>query len=78
VNYFFQKKITFKNPSTKYIKQFSVFFIIGLGGACINLLITFICVEYLLIWYMYGKAIATIVAFIWNFNANKFFTFKKA
>ncbi len=75
-NFSLQKRITFKSQSTRHLAQFSSFFLIGLVGMLTNLVVTYISVEYFLLWYFYGKFIATGVAFIWNFTANKLLTFK--
>lgn len=77
VNFLFQKKFTFKDHQKLSAKQFSHFLIIGIVGMAINLLVISVSVEYFHIWYIYGKLIAVMIAYIWNFNANRLFTFKK-
>lgn len=75
VNYLLQKKITFKCKNNRYFSQFARFFVIGLFGLLINLTIVYVGTEYFDVWYFYGKIAATILAFTWNFSANRFFTF---
>lgn len=77
VNYSLQKKLTFKNKSTRYMSQFSAFFSVGLIGMGINLITVYISVEFFGLWYMFGKVIATGIAYIWNFSVNKLFTFNR-
>lgn len=76
VNFLLQKVFTFKCKKGAYLKQFMIFFTIGLGGLLINMGIIYAGVTLFGLWYIYGKVIATFVAFIWNFIANKLITFK--
>lgn len=75
VNYSLQKKVTFKCKKNNYCRQFLQFFLVGLVGLLINMVIVYAGTEYFGLWYIYGKVIATFVAFLWNFTMNKFFTF---
>jgi len=77
VSYFSQKKLTFRNGSQKYMSQVSVFCLISLVGLLIHIGIVFGMVEYLGLWYMSGKVIATAIAYVWNFLAHKYVTFEK-
>lgn len=76
LNYILQKMITFRNSSKKYLKQFLAFFLIGLVGLAINLSVVYLGVEYVGLWYMTAKLVATVLAFFWNFSANKLLTFR--
>ena len=77
INFVFQKIFTFKCGSKKYFSQFSKFCLIAIFGVLINIAVVFVAVEYFEIWYLLGKILAAGIAFIWNFFANKFFTFKR-
>ena len=78
VNYILQKKYTFQCDEKNVVRQYLLFMIIGVVGMLINVVTVFVGVEYFGLWYMYGKVIATFLAFIWNFGANKFLTFRFA
>ena len=75
VNYLLQKKFTFKCRRQDYLKQFLQFFLVGLVGMGINVVVVYFGTEYFGLWYIYGKVIATFFAFLWNYSANKYFTF---
>lgn len=77
INYFFQKNLTFKNGSKKYIPQLSVFCLISLVGLALSIVVVFSAVEYFGLWYMFGKAIAMAMTYVWNFSANRYITFGK-
>ena len=76
VNYELQKAFTFKCQRKDRLRQFSTFLMIATVGLGINLAVVYLSVELLALWYMFGKAIATVIAFVWNFIANKCITFK--
>ncbi len=76
-NYLYQRFITFKSQDKNYTKQFILFVVIALVGLLINNSILYILVESFGIWYMFAKAFAAAIVLIWNFWANKKFTFKK-
>jgi len=77
-NFIAQKKFTFKDQNKNHAFQITSFFLIGIVGMGMNVGIIYVCVEYLGLWYMFGKVFATGVAFVWNFLANKFITFRFA
>jgi putative flippase GtrA len=75
-NFFAQKKFTFKDKNKNYFYQLSFFGLIGVIGMGINVVVVFVSVHFFGLWYMSGKLIATVIAFIWNFFANKLITFR--
>ncbi len=77
VSYISQKNLTFKNSSKKYAPQFSIFCLISLVGLLISAVVVFGTVEYFGLWYIFGKVIATIGTYFWNFFAHRYVTFKK-
>ena len=77
VSYLSQKNLTFKNGCKKYAPQFSVFCLISLVALSLNALIVFGLTEYLGLWYMFGKVVATALVYIGNFLAHKYVTFEK-
>lgn len=76
-NYFLQRKFTFKNKYSKKHKQFTVFFVIALGGLAINWTATVIGVELFALWPTLAKFIAILVALGYNYSLNSKLTFKK-
>jgi len=76
-NYTFQKVLTFKNKDQNCLKQFMSFVAIALIGLGLNIILLKIQVEWFGIWYILAKIIAAAIVLIWNFLANKFFTFKE-
>lgn len=76
-NYFLQRKFTFKNKYSKKHKQFTIFFIIAIGGLIINWTITIIGVEFFYLWPTLAKFIAILIALGYNYTLNKKITFGK-
>ncbi len=76
-NFYFSKKWTFQNTSSRYIRQYMVFVLVGGTGLVINNYILYFSVENLYIHYILGKVIATALVMIWNFFMNKYVTFGK-
>lgn len=64
-----------KKGESKKIYDFTLFSAIGLVGLGFNSAIIFMLVEFLRMWEMYAKAIATGVVLFWNFFARKKFVF---
>ena len=61
----------------KTLKKFIKFVIVGLGGALIQLGVTYALTEYLDLWYLVSLSIAIVLATLWNFSANLRWTFRK-
>ena len=77
VNYFLQRRFTFKNKYSQKHWQFSAFFIIALGGLLINWVTTVFYVEFLSISPIYSKIGAILTVFLFNYFLNKKITFGK-
>ena len=56
-------------------KEFTVFSLIGVIGLIINQLVMWTFTEYLAVYYLYSKVIATAVVFFWNFFARRHIVF---
>ena len=56
--------------------QFIQFGLVSVIGLAVNLLIMYVLIHYFHLWYNWAKAGATVVVLIWNFWANKLWTFK--
>ena len=76
-NYLLNKIWTFQDKNRNFFKQFVQFLIVSLVGLGLNLLLLYLLVQYAHLWYILAKVLATGVVLIWNFIANKFWTFKK-
>ena len=76
-NYFLNKHWTFRNKSENNAKQFIGFLLVSIVGLLINLGAIYALTEWLVIWYLLSKAIASIIVLFWNFFMNKYVTFKK-
>lgn len=74
-NFVLNKAWTFQNKSKNYRKLFIKFLIVSIVG----LLLTVSCMHLLVnvanIWYIFAKAITSLIVLSWNFLGNKFWTF---
>ena len=79
INNFILNKIwTFRHPSMNYRKLYIKFLIVSLVGLTLTLLSMNFFVFVLGIWYILAKALTSVIVLVWNFLANKFWTFKIA
>lgn len=56
-------------------KEFVIFTVIGVIGLLINQLVMWTCTEFLGVYYLYSKVIATGVVFFWNFFGRRHIVF---
>jgi putative flippase GtrA len=77
-NYGLNKKYTFKNESTAYAKQFSVFVLVALVGLLLNQTILYGLVDLAHVWYMYAKVVAVGAVALWSFWGHRRLTFRIA
>lgn len=75
-SYFFNKYWTFQDQAKPQAVQFIKFFAVSLIGLCINETILFSLVHFLKLYDLIAKACAIAVVTLWNFSANKYWTFK--
>ncbi len=76
INYFLSVTWVFTaNSSPKRSKQFFQFFLVAIVGLVINQLILWICVDFFYVNMLFSKILATLIAFIWNFTARRYFIF---
>ena len=75
-NYLFQKFITFKSTDKNIARQFIMFVIVAVVGLLLNNSLLYLLVELAGVWYIFAKIVAAALVLIWNFIANKKFTFK--
>lgn len=57
-------------------KQFMRFCVVGFGAAAISFLIYYLSTEWLKIWYVYSAICSFVISAIFNFIANKLWTFR--
>lgn len=75
-NFILNKTWTFKNKSKNYRKLYVKFLMVSLVGLAITIGSMFLMVTIIGIWYMFAKAITSLVVLTWNFLANKIWTFR--
>lgn len=75
-NFIFNKIWTFKNKSRNYRKLYIKFLIVSTIGLGLTLSSMHVIVNIIGIWYMFAKAMTSLIVLIWNFLANKMWTFR--
>ena len=75
-NFTLNKYWTFKNKSSNIRKQFIKFVIVSCIGLVLTEISMVIFVYGLKIWYVFSKLITSGIVLLWNFLANKYWTFK--
>jgi putative flippase GtrA len=75
-SYFFNKYWTFQDKTKNLHTQYLKFFVISLIGLGINMLIFDILIYYS-VYDLLAKVLPIPVVIVWNFLANKLWTFKK-
>jgi len=76
-NYIWNRSWTFRSKENKIAGEFAKFFLVSLIGLGLNLIIMYISVEIFKINDLYSLVIATGIVTIWNYLANKLWTFKE-
>jgi putative flippase GtrA len=75
INYFLNYRFTFKsNKSHK--EAMTKFFLVALVGALINTALMYVGINILHVYYLLAQIVATGIVLLWNFGANKLWTFK--
>ncbi len=74
INYFLNYHITFKSDKA-HREAMLKFFMVALLGAGMNTLIVFVGVDLMAVHYLVVQVVASSLVLIWNFSANKFWTF---
>ena len=75
-NFAFNKLWTFRSKSRNYRKLFIKFLIISVVGLGLTVASMWIFTELLAIWYMFAKALTSLIVLTWNFLGNKLWTFR--
>jgi putative flippase GtrA len=75
--FFFQKYITFKDKSKKYLRQRILFIVFQLIWQFIYMIILRLWVDLLWYYYMFVAIVWKLIIFIRNYTSNRHFNFKK-
>lgn len=75
-NFLLNKHWTFQNKSSNIQKQFIKFLLVSLVGLALTELFMVLFVYGFKIWYMAAKLMTSGLVLIWNFLANKYWTFR--
>lgn len=75
-NFLLNKTWTFRNKSKNYRKLYIKFLLVSLVGLGLTVTSMHIMVNIIGIWYMFAKALTSLIVLTWNFLANKFWTFR--
>ena len=75
-NFFLNKIWTFRNKSSRYGRLYIKFLLVSGVGLCFTLLIMYLLWSVLGVYYLLAKVLTSGVVLIWNFLANKFWTFR--
>lgn len=75
-NFILNKFWTFSHPSQNYRKLFIKFIIVSAGGLLLTNVFMWLFVHAIEIWYIWAKLITSGVVLVWNFLANKYWTFR--
>ena len=77
VNYYFNRKWTFRSTDAKVAAQATKFFVVAFIGLLFNSLIFYIVTSSLGWRDIFGLIIATALVTLWNFFINRIWTFKQ-
>lgn len=75
-NFIFNKIWTFNNKSKNYRKLYIKFLIVSVVGLGLTVLSMHVMVNIIGIWYMFAKALTSLIVLTWNFIANNTWTFR--
>ncbi|MCL2144119.1 MAG: GtrA family protein [Endomicrobia bacterium] len=76
VTYFVSKKFIFTKSSISNRKlEFIVFYIIGIIGLIINIVVLWLLTDKVGLFYMYSKIFTAFFTYLWNFFARKYIIF---
>ncbi|MCF0199022.1 MAG: GtrA family protein [Bacteroidaceae bacterium] len=77
-NYLLSKVWVFTQSQCKNAKiEFLLFAVIGLVGLLLNDLLIWLLSNFIGLWYMLSKIIATVITYLWNFFARKYLLFSR-
>ena len=74
-NFILNKAWTFQNKSKNYRKLFLKFLTVSVIGLLLTVFCMYLFVNIASIWYVFAKALTSLIVLSWNFLGNKFWTF---
>lgn len=77
-NFILNKIWTFKSKSKNYRKLYIKFLMVSLIGLGLTVTSMYVMVNLIGVWYMFAKALTSLMVLVWNFLANKLWTFRLA
>lgn len=76
INNFFLNKIwTFQNTSSNYRKLWIKFFLVSSVGLGLTIIFMMVFWDIFGMYYIFAKLLTSVIVLLWNFSANKFWTF---
>jgi putative flippase GtrA len=75
INYFLNYRFTF-NSNKSHKEAMTKFFIVAVCGALLNTALMYVGIHTLRLYYLLAQIVATGIVLLWNFAANKLWTFK--
>ncbi len=75
VNYALNYRLTFRSTK-QHRESMPKFFIVAALGLVLNTALMVLLIESLKLYYLVGQVIATAIVLLWNFTANRLWTFK--
>lgn len=76
--YYWHRRVTFRAQHGDHKKQFPRFVVVALVGLAVNSVALWVTIDSLHIYDILAKLLAIGVTAMWNFNAQRFWTFRKA
>lgn len=72
INYLLSMSWVFKSNKKRGIKEeFIIFIVLSLGGLLLNQVMMYVFVDYMNIYYLLAKIVATAIVMIYNFTSRK-------
>lgn len=75
INYSLNYRFTFQS-TTRHVESVTKFSLVATTGLLFNTLLMWFGVDILHIHYLLAQVIATVLIFLWNFGANRYWTFR--
>ena len=75
VSFFLNKYLNFRDTNRHYLRQSLTFVLISMSSLALTLGVLYLAVEVFSISYLYGKIVAILIAFLWNYFGQSKITF---
>lgn len=78
INYWLSTKWIFKGAGMQNkLAEFTFFILIGVAGLGLNQALMWLCTGVIGLFYLYSKIFSTVIVYLWNFFARKWFLYGK-